>query len=378
MKHLHTVPVVVVAATLGACGSLDANIDHAPALAEIKGTVVNPDSLPVNGSVRVAVVWRTTSPGRFNVAEDLPVQPVFPSAFTIQLDGPPPADVMISLAASASSPPPSSSTSAGGGPAGDAQAGGGGGPVDEAGLAMQSLRTLDVPGASSTGQYAIGTVVAYIDRNGNGKLDLAAPDAGAYIDQVVATNIETSIFYFQGPIPGLAHQNPHNAAVEGYNLLDEPPCNLMPAAPSNVMNMFGWPPNAACASTADAGAQPEAGTPVGPCAQASWLPISTPLVLTVATAPEISQVACENGGPSTQPGASGAAGGAGPFDPSVQPAQYPDPCDPNLLCASDGSNYFYLTCTTVNEGLCLPSYTDCTSVGYARPTPAPAAWPCIH
>jgi hypothetical protein len=245
---------------------------------------------------------------------------------------------------------------------------------------MQSLRPLDTPGSSNAGEYAIGTVVAYVDRNGNGKLDLVGPDAGAYIDQILATNVETSIVYFQGPILSALSQNAHGAPVEGYNLFDAPPCNIPTPSAQAIANPFGWPPNAACpqTSTADAGSGLPVGTivPVKPCPEPSWLPITTRFVLTVATAPEISQVACENGGPGSQPSVSTGSGMAPP-PPSVQPAQYPDPCDPNLECTPDGSQYVYLACTTVDQGLCLPSYTSCTSVSYIRPTPVPAGWPCL-
>jgi hypothetical protein len=132
-------------------------------------------------------------------------------------------------------------------------------------------------------------------------------------------------------------------------------------------------------ANADAGNGLPTGTtlPMVACPEPSWLPDTTPFVLTVATAPEISQVACENGGPGTQP-SGGMGSGGGPPPSSVQPAQYPDPCDPNLACSADGSEYMYLTCATVDQGLCQPSFQNCTSVSYMRPTPVPAAWPCIH
>jgi hypothetical protein len=244
---------------------------------------------------------------------------------------------------------------------------------------MKSLHPLGTGGSSGAGAFAVGTVVAYVDRNGNGKLDLVGPDAGAYIDQVLATNVETSIVYFEGAIPSEAFGSARGTPVEGYNLVDDPPC-VLPNMQA-MLNPFGSQPNPACPSSAPADASPPVGTLVAPmvvCPQPSWLSIDTPFVLTVATAPEISQVTCMNGGPATQGSWATGSGGADPTDAGVQPATYPDPCDPNLSCSSDGSSYMYFTCTTVSQGLCLPSYRDCTSVGYARPTPAPAAWPCIH
>jgi hypothetical protein len=365
----------LAAAAVAACGSLDSNTDRLPTLATIQGTLENPSMLAVAGSVRVAVIWRVTASG-FRVAQDLPVQPVFPSKFTIELDGPPPQEAM--NVAGAGAPPPSSSDDAGSGPAPSTTslAGGGG----DGGLTMQSLHALDVGGSGPT-EFAVGTVVAYADRNGNGKLDLVEDDAGAYIDEIVATNAETSILYIQGPIPSRdAGTLPVGGQVprEGYNLLAQPPCG--PPSPQPMaqapVNPFGWPPNAACPTTM----VPDAGAPHAPvfCPVALILPASTPFVLTVASSPAISSVMCVHGGPGTQATASAGGGGAGPYDPSVQPAAYPDPCDPNLQCSPDGSEYQYADCTTVYQGLCREPIETCNFVGYARPMTIPAGWPCIH
>ena len=384
-----TFPVLAAAAMLAACGSLDANTDKAPVLATLSGQTVNPQALPVSGSTRVAVVWSVLKNGQFNVAEDLPVQPIFPTNFTIQLDGPPPADVMNSLSSSQSNPQPSTSESYGGGTGGGGCAcdDGGGGPgpgsASDAGstLTGQSLRTLNDPGASSAGSFAFGTVVEYVDRNGNGKLDLLAADAGAYVDQVIATNVETSIAYFEGPIPSQLLQGIRGTPHDGYNLFEVPPCNIRMPRPQTAVDLMGWGPNPVCPQMADAGvgdagaAQASVTTfPPPGCAQPSWLPITTPIILTVATDPEISQVDCANGGPSTQPTMGSGAGGP-PSD--TQPATYPDPCDPNLSCSPDGSEFFYFLCITENQSLCLPGATSCTSVSYMRPTPTPAGWPCL-
>ena len=352
MKRSSLLPIAATSLVLSACGALDANTGKAPALATLRGSVVNPQSLSVAGSVRVAVVWKSAVPAQFNVAEDLPVQPVFPSAFTIDLDGPPPADAMNSIPAPA--PASSASSSAG------FSMGGQGAPPPDAGAAP-------VPEAQPSPypdfRFAIGTVVAYVDQNGNGKLDLVPEDASAYIDQIVATNTEMTIYYFEGPIPPplLVMDSAGNVATEGYNLATIQGC------PRPVYR----PVNPACPTPApivDAGTcQP----------MNAWLNISTPFELTVASTPEVASLMCENGGSSSS-GSSASGSGTGYPDPSIQPAQYPDPCDPNLRCASDGSTYFYNTCTTVSRGICLGTETMCTGVEYTRPTPAPIGWPCIH
>jgi hypothetical protein len=165
-----------------------------------------------------------------------------------------------------------------------------------------------------------------------------------------------------------------HSATDGYNLVQVPDCPVV--TPSAVT-----PVNPACASPPP---MPEAGTAnpdAGSCQDGSqairWLPMSTPFPLTVASSPEVTDLLCENGGNAVQATATG-SGGAGPYDPSVQPAQYPDPCDPNLFCAGDGSQYFFQTCTVASQGICLGTITSCTSAGYARPSPVPAGWPCIH
>jgi hypothetical protein len=342
---------------LPACGSLTSNTSASPALATLQGTLVNPNSLDVSShdAVRVAVVWRGNGgPRQFNVAEDLPVQPVFPSAFTIALDGPPPAGAMNPFFDSS---PPSNApvhgtvASAGQGasqaPLPDAG-------VDEAGAGpLPATAPSQTPTSGSPGSlYAIGTVVAYLDQNHNGKLDLVADDASAYVDQILAANQEMSIAYFQGPIPDM----PFGGSIidasghrpkQGYNLVRTsvcPPSN--PACP--------WDPDA------------------GVCAPMPlWLGMDTPYPLKVASSPEVASLMCLN--PSTGP--SGLSSSL-THDPAEQPAQYPLASDPNLCCASDGTDYFYATCTQVSYGLCQGTLQICTSVGYTRPTPTPPAWPC--
>ncbi len=351
-----------------ACGSLDAHTGTAPTLATVSGSLSNPQSVPVSGAVRVAVVWRTGTEGQFNVAEDLPVQPVFPSSFTIDFDTPPPAAAMNNGSLlNPSSPPvsegdagtPSAGGTIGSDPTADAGAPGTGGPGGDNGTGPVPQ---DTP-ISPNFQFAVGTVLAYVDLNGNGKLDLVAPGASSYIDQIVAANQEMAIAYFEGPIPtgtALTDTSGHLPA-DGYNLISIPYCPIV----LNPLNA----PNAACTNPPDAGAT--ASTCDG---TTKWLPIATPYTLSVATDPRVSSWMClTNDNSSSISGGSG----TGPSDPSVQPPSYPDPCDPNLSCAPDGSSYFYETCTTVSQGICEGTVQSCTSVSYSRPTAVPAGWPCV-
>jgi len=350
---------------ISACGSLDSNTGSAPTLATIQGKLTNSLSIdvPSTSDVRVAVVWRVNGPGQFNVAEDLPVQPVFPYKFTIALNGPPPEQAMNSEFNSP--PPPVTGPSAGGPP----PSSGAGVPVTDAGpgepdgavVPTAGVILLDTPAPAPASRYAIGTVVAYLDDNHNGKLDLVADSASAYVDQILAANQNLSIAYFEGPIledwpPGYPLVDAHgHRPKDGYNLLQVPVCTE--AFVSD---------NPAC--TAPPPANP------GGCSPLAWLGMDSSYALDIATSPEVSRIMClQASGPEV--GAVG-TGPGGPFDPSIQPAKYPDACDPNLTCAPDGSDYLFATCMKISRGLCKDALESCTSVGYARPTPAPPDWPC--
>ncbi len=253
-------------ATPAACGSLDSNTNTAPALATVVGSVSNAAKVNVatTDDVRVAVVWRGASANQFNVAEDLPVQPVFPAQFSIALDGPPPEAAMISEAdqqASASTPPSASVTSGGGngsttGPTTSDEAG----AADAQTVQSQPILLLDTPATiSPASKYAFGTVVAYLDQNHNGKLDLVGDNATAYVDQILAANSELAIAYFEGPIPegsalgGALVDGSGHKPKEGYNLVNIPSCNTPTAPPLSS-------PNPVCPSTV---------VDAGPCARRS-------------------------------------------------------------------------------------------------------------
>jgi hypothetical protein len=213
---------------------------------------------------------------------------------------------------------------------------------------------LDTPPSTDVPpRYAIGTVVAYLDQNHNGKLDLVPDNATAYVDRIVAANQELSIEYFEGPIH--VRDTFGHSAKDGYNLLKIPLCDL-PLSPSGDACPFWSPP------AGDAGAcVPE------------YLGMDTTYPLTIDSSPAVARVMCQDIEPA---GPSSASGVAGPFDPSVQPAQYPAASDPALCCYPDGSQYLYLTCMNISQGLCKGTQYSCTSAGYARPTPAPPGWPC--
>ena len=226
MKHIAVFCATGLGVVLAACGSLDSSTGSAPTLATLQGSLAlaSPDSLGLSSSsdVRVAVVWRGDTPGKFSVAEDLPVQPVFPSSFTIALDGPPPEAAMNGPASPSGTPAPPVTAAAGGPPLPITAAAGGPPPdagIDEAGAAnSQPVMLLDTPAAAGVpSRYAIGTVVAYLDQNHNGKLDLVPDNATSYVDRILAADQELTIEYFEGPI-GLTDTFGHGAK-DGYNLL---------------------------------------------------------------------------------------------------------------------------------------------------------------
>jgi hypothetical protein len=294
---------------LPGCGSLDTQTNSVQPIAKINGTLDNPTSLPIDGPVRIAVIWQAVGGVGFNVAEDLPVQPVFPSSFTIEIDDPPPLTAMSSGAILGSD-----------------------GGVEE------------------TLQLALGTVVAYVDKNGNGKLDLVPTGASSYVDQILATDTTYVLDYFtyQGTIqypPGVdaGHPNP-----QGYSL--EPAC---------MYQFPGYDPWSLCPT------QPP------PC-EIQDLPIDTPITLTVSDDPQVNAAMCLSNNTNGWLPVAGYATG--------RPATYPSPCDPNLECSVDGKAYIYQVCTETQGtgGLCEVTSQTCTSVSaYYRPDPVPSDWPCM-
>jgi len=343
---------IVAAATLAGCGSLDSNTGTAPALATLTGSLsLNPQAQEPTGPVRIAVVWRTDTQGQFNVAEDLPVQPVFPSAFEIQFDGPPPAGAMNSGAvfgANTNAGEPTTPTTGFGGE--DA------GSVPTANPGSSALKPFATPANPNANvQFAYGTVVAYVDKNGNGKLDLVGEGASSYVDQIIAANQEMLVIYLQGPIPADAADAFGRLPTEGYNLVNIPQCDV--SIPET--------PNALCTSNSG---PVDAGT----CIPMQWFAMNTPYQLTIDSNPEVAELMCE----STDDSSSGSAGASSGPPSTVQPAQYPSPCSPDLSCAPDGSYYFFTTCQTVSNGICEGTTSSCTSASYALPSPTPSGWPC--
>jgi hypothetical protein len=366
---LCTASTVGVATLLPACGSLESNTNTAPTLATLQGNLLDPSDGGVSSAsdVRVAVIWRVNGAEReFNVAEDVPVSPMFPAGFSVALNAPPPAGAMnaeykgvpvIYCIPDSGIPESPECAQAAMSVAAGGQAGGAPGEGGAAEPPSSPPPPTTPPENVSPGsEYAIGTLVAYVDQNHNGKLDLVGANATSYVDQILATNADLAIVYIEGPVVGFSFAPLEDAQghkpVDGYNLVSIPQCN--------GASLYGPP----CATS----------PAPGDCGSPQWLAVGSPYPLTVASSPEVSRLMCAEVAPSLGE----TSGTAGPYDPAVQPAQYPAPDDPAVCCASDGSDYLYSTCTAVPQGLCRGVVESCTSMGYGRPTPTPAGWPCAE
>ncbi len=173
------------ALTSSACGSLADDPGTLEPLAVLRGQLTNPDAINVKSDVRVAVIWVNYAGGNsgsYSVAQDVAVQPVFPSQFSLELVAPPPESALM---------------------------------TDPKGN----------PDASSSTDFrmAIGGIVAYEDLNGNGMLDLAGPTDTAFVDRIVGATDSLLLTWFQGTIPASIVDTDGHAPSLGFNLLSMPP-----------------------------------------------------------------------------------------------------------------------------------------------------------
>ena len=216
---------------------------------------------------------------------------------------------------------------------------------------------------------AVGTIVAYEDLNGNGKLDLVDDEATSYVDRVLGANEDLLLVYTEGKTfpPELVAPN-GSKPVPGYNLLRIPRC--------------------VGEATAEAASGPsgEGSTTTSSCDgdDFGWLPITTLYDLPLTAEPRFATLMCKNDG-----GIFGGGSGGGSVGSSTLPApgalppgpgpggKWPAKGDPNVSCLPDGSGYYYTQCTTISQGLCKGTITECTATGWSSPTsPPPAEWPC--
>ncbi len=308
-------------ASMFACGDLG-DVEDRPVLAVIEGQLstqaVSGEPAPAN--VRVAIVWKTSTNG-FRSAADVAVSPVFPSKYRLELSAPPPAEATTS--SEAREPDPT---------------------TDNPGIARQAR---PASGANGSASFAVGSIVAYEDRNGNGQLDLV--DGDESIDRVIGTNKDLVVVWLEGGPPAIDPFSASSAPVKGYNLLRGSTCNVR----------RGQNPPAACDP-------------------AAWLPITTAYDMAVSDEPELAELACRNATTSDE---------ASPTRRNIQPGETPPAApgpngwpakdDANLVCADDGKTYSYFECTSTSAGVCRGIHERCTENVFGLPSATPPAeWPC--
>ncbi|HEU4533447.1 MAG TPA: hypothetical protein VFS00_04990, partial [Polyangiaceae bacterium] len=197
---------------------------------------------------------------------------------------------------------------------------------------------------------------AYVDDNQNGRLDLVEEGAPGFLDRVVATNKDLILAYFEGTIPN-PFPDLEVAPTPGYNLIP-----------------LGCQGDGGSVNEEDVGGV-QGGETFDPivCAPPRPMPASEPFQLPITSDPGLNDLMCQNGG---EEGGGSDSSYGGPQPVTEQPAVYPAPDAPGLHCAVDGASYYQTQCETYSEGICKGVTTTCTTIGYQRPEPAPAAWPC--
>lgn len=333
----------LVASTLGlvACGSLPEDTEKPGVLATMNGTLAVQNGATAPGSVRVALVWSTEGQEkkngpRYNVAEDLEVAPAFPARFQLTLRNPPPAEALVLLE-----------------------------------------KDMDMP-------VAVGSVVAYEDKNGNGKLDLVDATASSFVDGIVGTNDDLLVVWLsrepsanliaemRDPQGGIPHA--------GYNLYRTHRSICTVSSGGNGGDVAG--PGAPTPS----GIRPLT-EPVGNgCNEpnvTAWLPIDAPFDLPITNDPKFNQLMCRSKdsgptptSPDAPPPASSSSSSPAPEAPE-QPKSYPLPGAKGLVCSADGRSFTQSFCPEP-QGLCPSGDVACGARVENLPpgAPVPAGWPC--
>ena len=186
-RRLATMSALGLVLSAAGCGSLSGDTGSPSPLTNIHGTIMSDSGSPPPASLATAIVWfGMSADGSFQESADsVPVTGTFPATFEIALTAIPPAS------------------------------------------AMFDFRTVfGSPEVAATGvQVALGFVVAYDDRNGNGRLDIVDPGASEYIDKIEGV-ADRLIFYLDQPVPTSLVTSPQFTALgidgstpqKGYNL----------------------------------------------------------------------------------------------------------------------------------------------------------------
>jgi hypothetical protein len=316
-----------------ACGELG-DAGERSALAVIDGRLdqqgATPSSLEEASNVRVAVLWMTSNVG-YKSAYDVPVVPVFPSKFRVELLDPPPEAAMVNFGDDVVAP------------TGDNEN-------------VSRPKTLPLPAHAyavgpQSASFAVGTIVAYEDRNGNGQLDLLDPDAPP-VDRVLGANEELLLVYVEGGLPPAGFFSAISEPTKGYNLLRQPPCE---------------------ASLPTSGSA----TPAA-CEPGVWLPITTLYDLPLTAEPQFASLMCGSTGTATDHYAtvSNVQPGETP-PPAPGPDGWPSADEAGVVCGAGGTTYTWGRCESASTGLCRATQVRCSEHTYSLPegTPPPE-WPC--
>ena len=358
-------------------------------------------SVPANA--RVALVWRTasstTDSGGYAVGDDVAV---VNGKFTMALAIP--AAAYFSIIDGSGDFRNSPSTGAGGGTApsapdappplpaepGSSSSGGGGKlpaklPSSDARLTPKGLTGGFVTGPLSG---AVAGFVAYVDANGNGKLDLNGAYASS-TDTILGGNRELVLTYLKD-----------GGALDYEKLRDT--SGILPAAGFNLAWTAGkrWMPLNVVQLKLD----PSQGLPASVCSLSGsysgrgdtdgFDPVATPLPAPPRNTDRPDEKSTDAGAPGSSSGSGGggsSSGGSGGSSSGSGGGSYPSPTDPNLHCSPDGRSFSYsepVNCPKPPPqptGLCANGWDD---IGFACPAstgwgeglasgaPVPANWPC--
>jgi hypothetical protein len=146
--------LAVVGGAAGCSAPFASDPDTYPPLATIQGRLaVDTGFTAPTTNTRIAVLWVSATKGQYKEAIDLPVQPVFPSQFKLELREPPP------------------------------------------------LEMFDPVNNSPGFKVSHGAVVAYEDLNQNGKLDLVDGISSRFEDRILGANGNLVLVYIDGSLP---------------------------------------------------------------------------------------------------------------------------------------------------------------------------------
>ena len=297
---------LVASVAAGACGSLDD--PERGEVVTITGAIEAASGVAVDEEVRVAFLWfsqrlSNQDGARYTVAQEARVAPQFPASFTLTLAALPPEAAMV-----------------------------------DGGESL--LGALD--SAADGRRFALGAVVAYVDTNGNGKLDLLPVDATSSIDRVVATSERATVVYLEGESVSLSFLD--GEVAPGFNY---------------VVSACPIVENVTCGLNAQV------------------TDISEPLVLTLDDSPQLAGLLCETVAPAEVDVTM--VDGEGPPPWVSAPVEPPTREEGWVDCDPDGA-VFRERCEEVpSTSLCASVGQRCVHERWAVPDDDAARldWPCL-